>query len=147
MTSSGYFLSADGKSCVRMANLGSTPAVLTISFVAAFPMTMAAFVSVQSNYILGVAMTAGVSTSDVTITDIVQSRRSSFSRALLDSSVQVSTAVTGTAAAANLLQNQSTLNSNLQSEGLPACTVVFENAGLFFILLFFVVFTSFGFLV
>ena len=147
MTSSGYYLSADGKSCVRMANLGSTPAVLTISFVATFPITVAAFVSVQSNYILGVAMTAGVSTSDVTITDIVQSRRSSFSRALLDSSVQVSTAVTGTAAAAHSLQNQSALNSNLQSEGLPACTVVFENAGLFFILLFFVVFTSFGFLV
>ena len=90
-------------------------------------MSKAAFLTLESAYILSIATTAGVNSNSVKVLSVdefaTRSFRIIFARRLLATSVHVQTSVVIASGQQNLIQDQSALNANLIKNGLPSCTL------------------------
>ena len=97
-------------------------------------MSKTEFLANEQKYITSVSITAGVARTNVKILNVkeISTRRMAL-RLLLTPSVQVQTSVLLAYGQQTLIQDQSVLNANLISNGLPNCTLVVQNMTLFLV--------------
>ncbi len=104
----------------------------TIIIIVTLPMTRTAFVANQDKYVASVARTAVVNTESVQILSIdevsTRSSRIITSRLLLATSVRVQTSVMISMGQQSNLRDQSLLNSYLNENGLPSCTLLVQSS-------------------
>jgi hypothetical protein len=107
----------------------------TLVFTITLPMSKTDFIASEERYIQSIATTARISRGGVKIISIDEipyssSRKMALSqglRLLLATAVRVETSVTLISGQPTYIQNETLLNANLNSNGLPSCTLVIHS--------------------
>jgi hypothetical protein len=107
----------------------------TVNLIATLPMTKLDFIAKENVFKKAIALTAGVNVNAVVINEVVESAKrrhteSPTSRRILGAVVKIGVSVTGFAGITAALQNQNSLNENMNVLGLPACTLQIQYPGL-----------------